>query len=870
MPTNQEFLTALFGADSQWVHVTDFLYDPSAIPAGRELSAWKGDYNSRYQLQIDSNQYFCISTFGVDEKNIARRRKALFRSTHVIVLDDVKEKLSLEEANKLPAPSWILETSPGSEQWGYILNQPAADRHRVDNLLDGLVNSGLAPSGRDPGMKGVTRYVRLPEGINNKSSKLVNGFAFRCRMVSWSPFNRVTLEQLAAPFLVNLDAQRREQRVDGAASVDDHPLLNVPDIIHIKEERSDGRFDVTCPWVEEHTGADDSGAAIFTNKDGTMGFKCHHGACQSRTGADLLRLIEEEVTGFTRQLKTWQVERSFAEMTGGVPLTKQPPLTSQPVIIKPHVSFIITPPVSFVAPTIPQPPTPEADPLQKYMDLLRSQNPSSKESQDISTKLLELVDQETAIEKMKWHNEIRDVMGWTKQEMKTILHDLRQEWYVKKSATTLNFYNDVLFVKELNQFYDRSKRIFYTPDAYQNAHADLDAEVRKNALQGGMVTKTDRIDYAPLKPAVFQQGNITYANSWSDISEVKGVEGDISRYLDHFDTLGWAPHREHLLKWMAYTIRHPDKKINHMVLLGGAEGIGKDWLLQPLVVALGENHTTIEGDELIGDYQDYLLSSKHVHINEAELGDRKEAEAVSTKIKRLASAPPATLRVNQKHVKQMDIRNIVSISMSTNSMLPFKLKGASRRIFALWSDLMIRDTKDNLIDGWEEYWVDRWDWMNSGGAEAVIHYLRNEVDLSNFNPGKAPAITDFLRSIREASKSPMQQTIEAFIERRAGAFASDLVTAGDMAATLKVGELLEEDIMYVDRKVFTPTKIGCVLRDIPSCVRLRARKKYDDLNIWVVRNIQAYRHMTPAELMDEYERQLKATRVAKPARLVAT
>ena len=85
------------------------------------------------------------------------------------MLDDVKEKLNLEEVNRLPAPSWV-ETSKGSEQWGYILTEPCTERHQVENLLDGLVANGLAPDGRDPGMKGVTRYVRLPDGYNTKSN----------------------------------------------------------------------------------------------------------------------------------------------------------------------------------------------------------------------------------------------------------------------------------------------------------------------------------------------------------------------------------------------------------------------------------------------------------------------------------------------------------------------------------------------------------------------------------------------------------------------------------------------------------------------------------------------------------------------------
>jgi hypothetical protein len=312
--SNREFLNGIFGESYILSHVTDFPYNPNAIPKERHLAAWAGDYFSRYHFEQNTNQYFTISLFNCDEEQKARRRKALFKQTPCIVLDDVKEKLPMEEVQKLPEPSWVLETSVGSEQWGYIFDTPCEDRNRVENLLDGLVANGLAPKGKDPGMKGVTRYVRLPEGVNNKASKLVNGQPFKCRLLVWEPERKTTIEALAAPFHVDLDAVRREARIDGAVSISDHPVINIPEIIHIKEERSAGRFDITCPWVNEHTDADDSGSAVFTNSDGAMGFKCHHGICESRTGADLLEKIELLDTGFKLRLRHWQVVRAFANV----------------------------------------------------------------------------------------------------------------------------------------------------------------------------------------------------------------------------------------------------------------------------------------------------------------------------------------------------------------------------------------------------------------------------------------------------------------------------------------------------------------------------------------------------------------------------
>ncbi|NHN38631.1 hypothetical protein G8764_15080 [Pseudomaricurvus alcaniphilus] len=304
---NDQFITAVFKEDAPFAHVTSFPDDPSNIANGEHARCWAGNWFSKRPPTPNTNQYFTISTFNPDGSGSARRQKQNFLRTRCIVLDDVREKLSIDEARKLPQPSWILETSKDSEQWGYILTEPCHEMSRVDNLLDGLVNSGLSPTGKDPGMKGVTRYVRLPEGVNTKANKLVNGQPFKCRMLEWEPDRTVTMEQLAEHFHIDLDAPRHRAR-DGesAADVPDHPLLHT-EHIHIKSQLGQGRFDITCPWVGEHTDAADNGSAIFTNKDGSMGFKCHHGACEKRTGKDLMLWMDEQEPGFRDRYGKWKM-----------------------------------------------------------------------------------------------------------------------------------------------------------------------------------------------------------------------------------------------------------------------------------------------------------------------------------------------------------------------------------------------------------------------------------------------------------------------------------------------------------------------------------------------------------------------------------
>lgn len=860
-PNNTEFLNTLFGSEAPFVHVTDFDYDPGDIPADRHLWAWKGDFFSRYNMHEGTNQYFTISNFFGDEQGVARRRKALYRQTPVIVLDDVKEKLSMEEVSKLPSPSWILETSPGSEQWGYILNKPCTDRGTVENLLDGLVANGLAPEGKDPGMKGVTRYVRLPDGYNTKKKKMVNGKPFKCQITLWEPFNTVTIEDLAKPFHVNLSAPRRESRVDGAADIADHPLVNIPDVIHVKEIRSAGRFDITCPWVADHTGGEDNGAAVFTNSDNTIGFKCHHGNCQGHTGKHLLDYIEKEVPGFGNQFAEWKVMQSFMQVAE--PSFMDTPVTEAvPVQPTAEPSFMDTP----AAPAQAVQPTKSA--FDTIIGQLRQHPPNSQEARTLASTMLQAVEELSAMDKVHWHTEVCDVMRWTKPEFKEILKDLRGTWYVQSKAE-VNFFDEVVYIGELNQFFDRKKNIFYSAEAYQNAYAHLDSEARKEALQGGRVTKVDKLDYAPKKAPVFEERGVIYGNSWSSHNEVMGVPGDVSPWLNHFDTLGWSENREHVLQWMAYTIRYPEYKINHMIIMGSGEGCGKDWLLTPLAVAMEGNSESISGEELLESFNDYLLGIKYLNINETELGDRKEARAVSAKLKPLAAAPPTKLRVNPKGVKAISVRNIVNCAMTTNSQLPIQLNGPSRRFYALWSDLNPRDEMDQMLPEWVEYWNQCWEWMNNGGAEAVIYYLRNVVDLSSFNPQSAPPVTQFLRDIRESSKSSSEQTIDAFIQNRVGIFNSDIMTANDISNTLRAGSMVAPTLMYAEERIFTPVMVGRIMKGMSNVVQMRASSaNKTGHRLWVVRNLSKYSQMGGAELYREYERQLQVTRASSGLQVV--
>lgn len=322
--SNVEFLTQVFGPYWQSAHVTAFPDDPLAVSKERRGICWGGGW-ARDRLGAfspEENQYFTVSLFSPfddpDRGQRAARRKELFLATYVIVVDDVHEKVPAERAQRLPYPSYRLETSPGNEQWGYLLSAPSWSRDEVDNLLDGLISQGLNPDGTDPGMKGVTRYVRLPEGSNTKTKYVEQlGHPFKCRMLEWRPDLRYTLADLAKGYGVDL-YQRREHAPSREMAVADdaHPVLHAAShgLIQITGSDGRGKHDIVCPWVHEHSGQDESGTVIFTNKDGSFGFDCKHGHCADRGAKDVVRYVDDKWPGFADYYQAYKAQAKFAQV----------------------------------------------------------------------------------------------------------------------------------------------------------------------------------------------------------------------------------------------------------------------------------------------------------------------------------------------------------------------------------------------------------------------------------------------------------------------------------------------------------------------------------------------------------------------------
>jgi len=204
---------------------------------------------------------------------------------------------------------------------------------------------------------------------------------------------------------------------------------------------------------------------------------------------------------------------------------------------------------------------------------------------------------------------------------------------------------------------------------------------------------------------------------------------------------------EHLLKWFAQRVQYPGTKINHAIVLGGSQGIGKDTTLEPLRRAVGSwNFHDVTPNQLIGDFNGFLKSIV-LRISEArEMGD-VDRYGFYEHLKIVTTAPPEVLRINEKNRREYGIMNVCGVVITTNHKAGgIYLPADDRRHYVAWSDCSKDDFK-------ESYWRDLWEWYDNGGFEHVTAYLQT-LDISNFDPKEPPPKTAAFWEIVDAGRAP--------------------------------------------------------------------------------------------------------------------
>jgi len=219
-----------------------------------------------------------------------------------------------------------------------------------------------------------------------------------------------------------------------------------------------------------------------------------------------------------------------------------------------------------------------------------------------------------------------------------------------------------------------------------------------------------------------------------------------SPWIDHLRRV-YPDDAQHLERWLAHRVQRPGEKINHAIVLGGKQGIGKDTIIEPVKAAVGPwNWHETSPSALMGRFNGFL---KSVILRVSEARDLGEIDRYSfyEALKTFTAAPPDVLRVDEKNLREHAVPNVTGLIITTNHRMDgIYLPPDDRRHYVAWSD---RDAGD--FD--EGYWPDLYRWCATGGTAHVAAYLAS-LDLAEFDAKAPPPKTAAFWSIVDASRAP--------------------------------------------------------------------------------------------------------------------
>jgi uncharacterized protein DUF5906 len=365
----------------------------------------------------------------------------------------------------------------------------------------------------------------------------------------------------------------------------------------------------------------------------------------------------------------------------------------------------------------------------------------------------------------------------------------------------------------------------------------------------------EQMSWAPGLPEVVED-RVIHEGGWR---EQKGVRC-FNLYLGPTITPGdpayaalWVKHvymiypeeAEHIIDWLAHRVQRPHEKINHALVLGGSQGIGRDTLLEPVKYAIGPwNFAEASPSQVLGRFNGFA-KSVILRVSEArDLGDSDRFKFYDH-MKAYTAAPPDVLRVDEKYMREHQVMNVCGVIITTNHKTDgIYLPADDRRSFVAWSDRAKED--ECFADG---HWQKMYDYYANSGIEAVAAYLMRR-DISGFNPKAPPPKTEAFWAIVNANHPGEEgELLDAIDHLDADAFT---LAALQIAAEGELGAWLGD---RKNRRV--------ILHRLENCGYVPVRNPDAKGGLWVVNGkrqvVYARAILAPRERFKAAQRMTKGT-----------
>jgi hypothetical protein len=273
---------------------------------------------------------------------------------------------------------------------------------------------------------------------------------------------------------------------------------------------------------------------------------------------------------------------------------------------------------------------------------------------------------------------------------------------------------------------------------------------------GGWIDRAGARTFNLYRPPLVQHGDPTMAGPW----------------LEHVRTV-FPDNADHIIRWLAHRVQRPHEKLNHALVLQGPQGTGKDTIIEGVVPAVGPwNVAEVSPEQMLGRFNAFL-KSVILRLSEArDLGDH-DRYRLYDHTKTVIAAPPAVLRVDEKHIREYAVPNVVGVVITTNHRDGIYLPPDDRRHYVAWTER----TKDGFRS---DYWQRLYSWYEQGGYGHVAAFLA-QLDISGFDPKAPPPKTDAFWGVVDAGRAPEDAELADVLDRLQHPEAITLSAITDMA-----------------------------------------------------------------------------------------
>ena len=253
------------------------------------------------------------------------------------------------------------------------------------------------------------------------------------------------------------------------------------------------------------------------------------------------------------------------------------------------------------------------------------------------------------------------------------------------------------------------------------------------------------ITYAPGDPRFIdtEVPDVPVLNYWrpSTIQAQTVSEEQIIPWLEHvLFVLGSVIERDRFIKWCAFVVQHPRLKPNWHFLIMSIQGLGKDTMVLPLKLAVGDGNWIEELIYGVASPFNDLIENKLLIVGETAQPKtgHMSAHDVGTRLKPLLAQPPERFTVNKKYKSLYVIPNRIALILFSNELNPLLLDRDQRRVHVVNRRAAKPEPPlyyENLIA-----------WLGGGGSELAAAYLLSypltEAEVKEFAGGVAPQTAD--------------------------------------------------------------------------------------------------------------------------------